>query len=83
MSEKAIEINDTEIGLRKLPTILSTVIVTSRFYCPTSCMDKHSGALEMKMGDSIYVIPKMMETDDKQRFILQVKNISSKKMFIK
>ena len=27
----------------------------------------------------MYVIPKMMEADDKQRFILQVKNISSKK----
>ncbi|MCB7509184.1 hypothetical protein G7B22_26240 [Blautia sp. MSK.20.9] len=79
MSEKTIEINDTEIGLRKLPTILSTAIVTSRFYCPPSCMDKYSGALGIKMGDFMYIIPKMMETSDKQRFILQVKNISSKK----
>lgn len=79
MSEKTIEINDTEIGLRKLPTILSAAIVTSRFYCPPSCMDKHSGALEIKMGDYIYVIPKMMEADDKRRFVVQVKNISSKK----
>lgn len=74
---KTIEINDTEIGLRKLPTILSAAIVTSRFYCPTSCMDKYSGALEIKMGDFMYVIPKMMEADDKRRFVVQVKNISS------
>lgn len=79
MNKKVIELNDTEIGLRKLPTILSTAIVTSKFYYPPSYMDKHSGALEIKMGDFMYVIPKMMEADDKRRFIVQVKNISSKK----
>lgn len=48
MGTKLIEINDTEIGLRKLPTILNTTIVTPKY--PTSYMDKHSGALEIKMG---------------------------------
>ena len=79
MNKKVIELNDTEIGLSKLPTILSTAIVTSKFYYPPSYMDKHSGALEIKMGDFMYVIPKMMEADDKQRFVVQVKNISLKK----
>ena len=73
MGTKLIEINDTEIGLRKLPTILNTTIVTPKY--PTSYMDKHSGALEIKMGNCIYVIPEMMVIDDKQRFIVQVKNI--------
>lgn len=77
MGTKLIEINDTEIGLRKLPTILNTIIVTPKY--PTSYMDKHSGALEIKMGNCIYVIPEMMVIDDKQRFIVQVKNISLKK----
>lgn len=77
MSTKTVEINDTEIGLRKLPTILNTTIVTPKY--PTSYMDKHSGALEIKMGNCIYVIPEMMVIDDKQRFIVQVKNISLKK----
>ena len=72
-----IEINDTEIGLQKLPSILNTAIVTPKY--STSYMDKHSGALEIKMGNCIYVIPGMMVIDDKQRFIVQVKNISLKK----
>lgn len=65
-----IEINDTEIGLQKLPSILNTAIVTPKY--STSYMDKHSGALEIKMGNCIYVIPEMMVIDDKQRFIVQV-----------
>lgn len=77
MSPKTIEINDTEIGLQKLPSILNTAIVTPKY--STSYMDKHSGALEIKMGNCIHVIPEMMEADDKRRFVVQVKNISSKK----
>lgn len=77
MSEKTIEISDTEIGLRKLPTILSATIVTPKY--ATSYMDKHSGALEIQMGNFVYVIPEMMEIDDKRRFVVQVKNISLKK----
>lgn len=77
MGTKLIEINDTEIGLRKLLSILNTTIVTPKY--STSYMDKHSGALEIKMGNCIYVIPEMMVIDDKQRFIVQVKNISLKK----
>lgn len=77
MSAKLIEINDSEIGLRKLPTILNAKIVTPKY--STSYMDKHSGALELRMGDFVYVIPEMMELDDKQRFIVQVKIICLKK----
>lgn len=77
MSIKNVEVNDSEIGLKKLPSILNTTIVTPK--SSTSYMDKHSGAIEIKMGNCIYVIPEMMVIDDKQRFIVQVKNISLKK----
>lgn len=77
MNKKVIELNDTEIGLQKLPTILNTAIVTP--ITAIDNMNRHNGALEINTGDSIYIIPEMMILEDKQRFILQVKNISSKK----
>lgn len=54
MNKKVIELNDTEIGLQKLPTILNTAIVTP--ITAIDNMNRHNGALEINTGDSIYII---------------------------
>lgn len=46
MNKKVIELNDTEIGLQKLPTILNTAIVTP--ITAIDNMNRHNGALEIK-----------------------------------